>query len=130
MWPRVVELMFGVWLILSPFIFQTALGEAPSAGSLVCGAIVVIASCLSYWPPTRHARAITGAVGVWLTGSAYLTATYPAEPAVQNHMLVGLLLIMFAIIPNEAAKPPVSWRPFVSRPDDLGECGDPPEGAR
>jgi hypothetical protein len=73
----------------------------------------VESSCLAFWEPARHARFGTLAVSFWLLASAYLAAGHPAAPALQNELLTGLLLAMFAIIPNDAARPPCSWREFT-----------------
>jgi hypothetical protein len=48
-----------------------------------------------------------------MMASAYFSAGHPAAPALQNELLTGLLLAMFAIIPNDAARPPCSWREFT-----------------
>jgi hypothetical protein len=110
--------MLGVWLLIAPFVFGFVLGGSESIQAWACGSIVIVASCLSYWRPTRHARAATALAGLWLAASSYLTGAFPAPPAIQNGLLIGLLLVMFAIIPNEASKPPETWRPFVAHPDD------------
>ncbi len=115
MWPRIVELMLGIWLALSTFIFSVSpLGGFAALNMLTCATIVVIASCLSYWGPTRHARAATAMVGFWLACRSYLASPQPAPPEAQNEFLVGILLLMFAIVPNRAGEPPRSWSPFVS----------------
>ena len=126
MWPRVVELMLGVWLAASPFFIpQPTSGHFSMINAFVCATIVVIASCLAYWEPTRHARAITAVVALWLVGRAYLAAPHPASPWLQNEFLIGLLLLMFAVIPNEASKPPRSWRSYVRGPKSIPK--PPPE---
>lgn len=125
MWPRVVELMLGVWLAASPFFFlEEPLGGFAAANALACSFLVIVASCLSYWEPTRHARALTAAVALWMTARAYVVASFPASPMVQNEFLVGLLLLMFAIVPNDSAQPPRSWRPHVA-PQRRNSAGDP-----
>lgn len=114
MWPRVVELMLGAWLAISPFIFRHPPGDLFLwVNDLGCAALVIAFSCLAFWEPARHARFATIAVALWLLLSAYVAAGHPAAPALQNELLVGLLLAMFAIIPNEASQPPRSWREFV-----------------
>lgn len=113
MWPRVVELMLGAWLAISPLFVADDVGGFGAVNAYVCAALVATASCLAYWEPTRHARALTLTVGLWLTGRAYLVADFPAEPMVQNEFLVGLLLLMFAIVPNNISQPPRSWEPYI-----------------
>lgn len=114
MWARVVELMLGVWLLASPFIFgygaeQTALW----ARALGFGTLVIVLSCLSYWEPTRQARIVTLAAGTLLAGIAYFSAVEPYSAALQNEFVVGVLLLMFAIVPNDASEPPRGWREYV-----------------
>jgi hypothetical protein len=114
MWARVVELMLGCWLAASPFVFRHPAGEpALWANDLACGLAVVVLSLLFFWEPARHAHFGTGAVGLWLVAFAFLTSAPPAPPALQNDLLVGLLLLMHAIVPNEASLPPRSWRPYL-----------------
>lgn len=110
MWPRVVELMLGLWLLISPLVFRVPAGQTlVLASALVCAAVAVIASLASFWRPLRHARFATLAAGLWLVISAEVQAR-PLLPPEQNQIVVGLLLVMFAIIPGEASQPPLPWR--------------------
>jgi hypothetical protein len=107
--------MLGVWLTISPFVFRHSADEKfVWVNDLACGSLVIACSCLAFWEPARHARFGTLAVSLWLLASAYLAAGHPAAPALQNELLTGLLLAMFAIIPNDAALPPRSWREFTN----------------
>ena len=116
MWGRVVEIMLGLWLTLSPFIF----GHYPSnialwTNDLLCGAAVVLLASLSFWTWSvlgfmRYAHLGILGVGGWLTIFGYVSSGYPAAPGYQNAMLVGLILLVVAIIPNHASLPPPSWR--------------------
>lgn len=40
--------------------------------------------------------------------------------ASQNHLVVGLLVAMFAIIPSRASRPPAAWRRFYERAGEEG----------
>jgi hypothetical protein len=116
MWPRVVEFMLGVWLLLSPFIFgHPEERVAYWANDWACACLVMTFAAASYWRPTRRAHLAIIAVGLWMIGFAYVM-TYgilrldEAAAAMQNNVLVGLLLLMFAVIPNRASRPPQSWQ--------------------
>lgn len=110
MWARDVEIMIGCWLAMSPFIFGHL--EARS-GWWVCDfaaalAVIVLAGS-SYWRPWRHAHLGQVLIACWVIGFAYsqswgLAAGAPA--AMQNLMGVGLLLMMFGLVPNDAPDPP------------------------
>ena len=110
MWSRVVEVMLGLWLVISPFIFQ----HPPSktawwANDIIAGTLVVLFALFSYWNPTRLAHSLTLLVALWLMGFAYYEGFGEAPAAMQNNLVIGLTLLMFAVIPNQASQPPRSW---------------------
>jgi len=110
MWARVVEVMFGCWLLLSPFIFGHSGDDVLQwVTDLGIGTLVITLALLSYWRPLRMIHLAILIPGLWMIAYGYIEP-YPLPPAVQNNFLVGLLLLMFAIIPNEATLPPPAWR--------------------
>ena len=110
MWPRVVEMMLGLWLLSSPFIFRHNPDELTYwRNDLTCGFLVMTLSMLSYSPSFRLAHLVTGSVGLWLIGFGFFSAR-PVPPALQNDITVGMVLVMIALIPNEASLPPRGWR--------------------
>lgn len=111
MWARVSECMIGCWLLMSPFIFHHAKGAWQLwVNDLTAGIVIIVLALASYWRPLRHSHlAILLAAG-WLVGFGRFYASPPLSPALQNDVLVGLLLMLFAIVPNNASEPPESWR--------------------
>jgi hypothetical protein len=113
MWPRVVEVMIGCWLAMSPFIFR----HSPSEPALwwndfACAVAVVTFGLLSYYRPLQHAHLLQLLIGFWLIGFAFVRAGETVPPALQNSVLVGLFLLMFGVIPNHASQPPEQWEQF------------------
>ena len=111
MWARAIEVMLGLWLVLSPWIFGHW-PAAPSRSDLVSGSVVVVLAVLSFWAPARRAHLGILVVAAWVAGYGYLAFPHPAPPGAQNDILVGLTLLIFAIIPPDANQPPPSWRRF------------------
>ncbi len=110
MWGRVIELMMAVWMVLSPFIFRAQ--DESTAIFIDLGfasAIAVLAGC-SYWHPTRHAHFFILVVGVGMAAWGRFSGGMPPTPADQNHIFVGLFLLLIALIPNQASRPPVAWQ--------------------
>ena len=110
MWSRVVEIMLGCWLLISPFVF----GHPDDRVDwwiidFSAGLAVIVFAGLSYWRPAQYAHLLTAVVGAALIAAAYRFYGH-APPAAQNQALTGLLLMMFAVIPNDAASPPQAWR--------------------
>ncbi|QEF97619.1 hypothetical protein Mal15_16600 [Stieleria maiorica] len=108
MWGRVVEIMTAVWLAASPFIFDAASDGIVLWSDLGVALLIWVLSGLSYWPPTRraHLLILVVAVGLVLWGRL---AVLPPTPVHQNHIVVGLFLLMIAVIPNNASQPPSGW---------------------
>ena len=111
MWPRVVELMVGAWLVISPFVFRgTPELAAFRLSAVASGGIIILASLLAFWHRAPWARFVTLAAACWLMAHGYFAAPRPGPPAAQNELTVGLLLLLFAILPNETNQPPIPWR--------------------
>jgi hypothetical protein len=107
--------MLGFWLMASPFIFRYAeKGERSPANELLCGLAVVVLGLLSFWNRTQRMHLLILLVAAWLILSGYLSG-YPSPPAAQNQIVVGLVLGMFAIIPNRANEMPDAWRQYYDK---------------
>lgn len=110
MWARVVEVMLGCWLAVSPFIFRHGGQTHLWINDLGCAALAIGLALVSFFRPLRYAHLGSAAVAMWLVGFGYFGAGSPPSPAAQNDILTGLLLLMFAIVPNEASQPPTPWK--------------------
>lgn len=111
MWPRIVEFMLGCWLAVSPFIFAHPAHQASLWWNDMSAGFLIMALALStYWPPLRRVHLLIFVVGLWLIGFGYFSVPYPAPPAQQNDIVVGLLLLMFSVIPRRTNLPPKPWR--------------------
>lgn len=115
MWARVIEVMLGCWLAVSPFIFRHPAGDQVLwLNDLFSATAVIVLALVSFWPPLRFAHVANLAIALWLIAFGFWAFPYPAPPALQNDIVVGLLLLMFAIVPNEATLPPRPWRDFMA----------------
>jgi len=109
MWARVVEFMLGCWLAISPFVFQHGDMSLLWAVDFTTSLLIVHLALFSYWQPTRHAHLATGVIALALIAFGRLAGGMEPGAAYQNYILVGLLLLMFAIVPNHASGPPRNW---------------------
>ena len=111
MWPRVVEVMLGCWMLATPFVFRdTPAVDEYAANAVASAALLIVASLLSFWRRMRLAHLGTLLVALWLAGHGYFAAARPGPPAAQNEIVVGLLLLLFAILPGETNAVPLPWR--------------------
>jgi hypothetical protein len=121
MWARVIEVMLGCWLAVSPFIFRHDTDDRLLwLNDLFSATAVTLLALVSFWSRLRFAHVANIAIALWLIAFGFWVSSYPTPPALQNDIVVGLLLLMFAIVPNEASRPPRPWRDFpVSRRNNL-----------
>jgi hypothetical protein len=116
MWCRVVEVTIGCWLAMSPFIFRHPPGEVSWwANDWACAVAIMVLALLSFRQGLRHIHLLNCIVAIWLIAWGYLHGREPVPPALQNDVLVGWLLGMFAILPSEAELPPKAWEDFYAR---------------
>ena len=111
MWPRTVEIMLGFWLAVSPFVFSHPLEESFLWwNDLVTAFFIITISLFSFWGRTRRAHLLNLVVAAWLMAFGYFGSPEPPPPSYQNDLVIGILLLMFSIIPGEASLPPRQWR--------------------
>lgn len=110
MWPRTAEVMLGLWLAASPFIFGHRPDDAWSWWTdLMSALLTIVIALLSFRRRTARAHLLNITVALWLIGQGYTRHMYPAPPAAQNEIITGLLLLMLAIIPGRPERPPDGW---------------------
>jgi hypothetical protein len=118
MWPRCAEILLAAWLLASPFVFGHADRPALRWQDHGTALALLLLALLSFVPALRRAHLGSVLVALWLIGLGYAgSAGVPPAPASQNHIAVGLVLSLFAIIPSEATRPPVAWRRHLERHD-------------
>lgn len=110
MWARTSECMLGLWLLMSPFLFRHTGEPTMLANDLATGFAVAVFALASWWRPLAWAHLLTIFVGLWLVGFGRLSETPPLPAGAQNQILSGLVLLMLAVIPNEASLPPKTYR--------------------
>ena len=119
MWARTAEAALACWLAVSPFIFQHAADDTYLwANDFISAFLVFLFAVMSWWPPTRHAHVLNLAMGCWLAGAPFVFSPHPPPPAFQNHVMVGLILLIFAIVPNDAELPSRRWLEYSAAQDD------------
>lgn len=120
MWARTVEIMLGVWLAISPYIFvvPSHVLLVRSLHLLVAAAICTVAF-MSFSRRWWLLHFINFFIGALLISVTYVWSFYsgiddqmPWYPLSQNWIVTGLLLSMFGIIPDSCDEPPKEWEEF------------------
>ena len=114
MWPRLAELLIAVWLAASPWLLPMPGGAGAflRANALVCAGLVALFALLSFRRALAKAHLLSLGVAVWLAAVAIAAPDPPPPAAYQNCMVVGLLLLLFAVVPSRASEAPSGWQEF------------------
>lgn len=113
MWARLIELGFGLWLLASPFVF-----DGPSSATALwvidslAGVLLIVSTVVNYRHPNRRYYLAVPVLGAALIAVAFLSGPHPLPLPQQNHIMVGLTLMMLGIVPNLALSPPQKWSEF------------------
>lgn len=114
MWPRIVEVMLGLWLVLSPLILRLESGDlALIVNHLVYGTAAVFAALAAI--RVRFLRVVTIAIGLWLIGYGYVAGGYPGRSGYLNLIVIGVLLCALGLIPTDCLQPTQSWREYYAQ---------------
>ena len=124
MWARTLEVALAGWLAISPFVFRYGAGqEFLFANDWIAAFLVGTFALFSWVYRFRYAHLLTLVVATWLILRGWVATRTGETPPSQNHIITGLLLFMFAVIPNRATLPPTSWQ---RRFEDRGNEGADP----
>ena len=100
MGPRVVNVLFGLWLFVSAFLWEH--GTSQFYNALIVGTVAVTAALAGLRSGSSWGRHVNAALGGWLLISALLmegtrSATF------WNHIFVGLGLAFYGLAPSFAS---------------------------
>ncbi|TBW29038.1 hypothetical protein EZJ28_03895 [Gramella sp. KN1008] len=101
MWPRMINTILGLWLMISPGIFQYS--SAAADNGHIAGPIIVTFSIVAIWEATRVVRKWNFPVGIWLLAAPWILG-YENTLAIVSDMSVGVLVLIFASIPGKIEK--------------------------
>jgi hypothetical protein len=105
--------MLACWLALSPFIFgHPAENVFLWKNDLICGSLVALFALLSFWHRLEKMHLLILPLSLWLVVAAFSGSP---SPAVENHLIVGLLLAMLSLVPSNAESPPRKWAEFLAK---------------
>ncbi len=96
MWPRLHNVVVGLWIMSSPLAFHY--GANPSINNEVVGPIVLACALIALHEVTRPVRWVNAFLGVWLLIAPWVLH-YGVTPTV-NGMCTGALLLCASLVPG------------------------------
>jgi hypothetical protein len=97
-WPRWVNFLIGIWLIISAFAWQHSAGAR--ANTWILGALIAIASIWALFMP--GARFLNTIFAIWLF-FATLVVYQASSATVWNNLIAALVVFVLSLIPSSPA---------------------------
>jgi hypothetical protein len=96
---RVVNIILGVWLFISAFLWPHAMSQ--QTNTWLCGALVVVFAVVAMRvPPARY---LNTALAIWLFISAWALPSVTTA-TIWNNALVGIALFVVSLVPSYASR--------------------------
>jgi hypothetical protein len=93
--PRWINLVVGLWLIASTFVWPHT--PLQLANALVVGAGCAIAAGLATRAP--HVRYVNVGLGLWLYASGWFVPV-ARTATLNNHAIISAIMILIALVPS------------------------------
>lgn len=106
-WPRWVNLLIGIWLIISAFAWYHTAGA--QTNTWIVGALIAIASIWAMFAPS--ARFLNTIFAIWLF-FATLVIHHGSTATVWNNLIAAVVVFVLSLIPS----PPTRARTRGQRP--------------
>ncbi|MBP7074632.1 MAG: hypothetical protein KBA81_04530 [Rhabdochlamydiaceae bacterium] len=115
MWARVIEFMLACWLAISPFIFAYP-DEAIFfwVSDFGCSVAIAFFAFISFYDPLKKMHLCNLFAAFYLIALGFCSKESFLHYALQNYIVLGILLLMLAIIPTDASQQPKPWRDFYN----------------
>lgn len=110
MWARWIEILLAGWILTSPFVLGLPVQDEFLFGSVLCisGLLVLVGAGASLLQPSRRFHLLSLIPGLILPATAY-TMPHPVQTICISMVSTGLLLLVFAIVPNRAGRHHPAW---------------------
>jgi len=96
-WKDAVNLVLGLWLIVSPWALGFAADKTPTWNAWVVGVVIAVAALAALIAFNKWEEWVEAALGAWLIVSPYLLGFTAQTHATWNQVIVGVIVGGLAI---------------------------------
>ena len=113
MWAAILNIILGVWIIVSPAIFE--FDKAAANNNHIVGPLIVTFAIVAIWEVNRSARYFNVFTGIWLVVAPFLLS-FNSTAAIWIDVASGALVTVFSLFKGRISKNyGGGWRSLVSR---------------
>jgi hypothetical protein len=96
-WQDVVNVLLGIWLVVSPWVLAYVDETMAAWNAAVIGVVIALAAMSALVAYEKWEEWITAALAAWLIASPYVLGFGGMQAAAWNHLAVGLLVGILAL---------------------------------
>jgi hypothetical protein len=105
-WKDVINLVLGLWLIISPWALSFSADRRPMWNALIIGVIIALAAIAALISFRKWEEWIEAVLGLWLIISPYFLGFTSQMNATVNQVIVGIIVAALAIWTVAASETP------------------------
>jgi hypothetical protein len=94
--PNVINILAGLWLIITPYIFGYSIFAAPTTNHVIVGIIVALVAIVKFFYHAMWFTWINILAGIWLIISPFVLNYFGIESATWNSVILGAIVIVFS----------------------------------
>jgi hypothetical protein len=95
-WRDAINLVLGIWLIVSPLALEYAAQATPAWNAYVVGVIIAVLSAAALWQFQKWEEWLSAVVGAWLIVSPWILGFGVGHAATWNQVIVGIVVGVLA----------------------------------
>jgi hypothetical protein len=91
LWRDAINLVLGIWLIVSPIALGYAAQTTPAWNAYAVGVVVAVLSAAALWQFQKWEEWLSAVLGAWLVVSPWILGFGVGHVATWNQVIVGFL---------------------------------------
>lgn len=95
-WRDAINLVLGVWLIVSPFALGYAAQATTAWNAYAIGVVIAVLSAAALWQFQKWEEWLSALLGAWLIVSPWILGLGVGDVATWNQVIVGIVVGVLA----------------------------------
>src|SRR5512143_706761 len=91
-WRDAINLVLGIWLIVSPLALAYTAQAAPAWNAYVVGAVIAVLSASALWQFQKWEEWLSAVFGAWLVISPWVLGFSASQVPTWNQIVVGIIV--------------------------------------
>jgi hypothetical protein len=97
--PSGLDVLAGIWLLISPFVLAFHAGTAAVANNVVLGIVIGVLALIRFFGPSRNVGLswVNFVLGIWVLISPWVLGFSSYTTALTNNVCMGIVVIILSL---------------------------------